>query len=125
MFDDAVDLMVRRETGERSTWQGAHNTYLTIAAENGLPAFVFYVWALALCWKLNYRMYRTCQKIPSQQDNVPQCLCLILMTIAFCVSVLFTNMAYTAHVCVLAGLSAANYLAIRDELDIAMKPTPA
>ena len=50
MFDDAVDLMVRRETGERSTWQGAHNTYLTIAAENGLPAFVFYVWALALCW---------------------------------------------------------------------------
>ena len=47
------------------------------------------------------------------------------MTIAFCVSVLFTNMAYTAHVCVLAGLSAANYLAIRDELDIAMKPTPA
>jgi O-antigen ligase len=121
MFDNAVDQMVRQETGVKSTWQAAHNTYLSLAAENGLPALLLYVWSLGWCLRTNWSVYRRCQKIPSQAVNLPQTLCLILMTIGFCVDVLFSDMAYSAHASVLIGLSAANYLAIRQELE----PAPA
>ena len=123
MFDNAVDQMVRQETGEKSTWQGAHNTYLSLAAENGLPALLLYVVCLALCLKMNYSVYRSCRNDPAQSENLTQSLCLILMTIGYCVDVLFSDKAYSAHASVLVGLSAANYLAIRAEL--AAAPTAA
>jgi O-antigen ligase len=117
MFPDAADAMVRRQTGQRTQWQVAHNTYLEIAAENGIPALIFYVWTLAWCVKVNYRVYRTCQTQPSQRMNTPQALCLLLMTVAFTVGILFSNAAYLPIADVVIGLSAANVLAVESELE--------
>ncbi|MGP8243494.1 MAG: O-antigen ligase family protein [Bryobacteraceae bacterium] len=116
MFEDAVEQMVRATLGVKSGWQGAHNTYLEISAENGIPALIFYAWSLGLCFVLNYRAYKVCKRDPSMAESLPQSLCLILTTVAFTVGVLFSNNAYDPHVDVLVAMTAANFLAIRSEL---------
>ncbi len=123
MFQDAVDAMISEQTGGKSGWQGAHNTYLEVAAENGIPAFVFYTWSLLLCLKLNYRSYKICRQRPDLADLTTQSLALILMTVAFMVCTLFSNNAYDPQVCVLVGLSAANFLALKKEVEVVEQPT--
>jgi O-antigen ligase len=116
MFQDAVDDMVRANLGVKSGWQGAHNTYLEISAENGIPALIFYVWTLGLCFVLNYRAYKICKREPSMAENLPQSLCLILTTVVFGVGALFCNAAYDLHLTVLVSMTAANSLAMQSEL---------
>jgi len=122
MFTDAVDQMVRASLGIKSGWQGAHNTYLEISAENGIPALIFYVWSLALCLALNYRAYKTCKREPAMAENLPQCVCLVLTTVAFGVGALFSNSGYDPHVDVLIAMTAANVMAIESELGAKRAP---
>jgi O-antigen ligase len=125
MFTNAVDEMVRAKYGVKSGWQGAHNTYLEISAENGIPALIFYVWSLGLCFVLNYRAYKICKREPSMAESLPQSLCLVLTTLAFIVGVLFSNSAYDLHADVLVAITAANFLAIRNEMAIAKRALDA
>jgi O-antigen ligase len=115
MFEDAVEEMVRSQTGEKSGWQGAHNTYLEVAAENGIPAMLLYISCLLLCLRLNYRAYKMCRRIPELKDVATQSLALILFTITWLVCTGFSNNAYSPALCVLVGLSAANSLAVERE----------
>lgn len=115
-FEDAVDQMVRATLHEKSGWQVAHNTYLQMAAENGVPAFILYVWSLVACLKMNLWSYKTCRRTPQLADTVTQCFAMILMTLMFMVCTAFSNNSCDPHFGVLVGLSAANYLAVRREL---------
>jgi hypothetical protein len=122
MFEDAVESMVERLIGKKSGWQGAHNTYLEVAAENGIPAMLLYTWSLLLCLKLNYQSYKMCRGRPDRSDVATQSLALILMTLAFEICTFFSNNAYDPKVCVLVGLTAANFLAIRRENNSGVLP---
>jgi O-antigen ligase len=124
MFQDAVEEMVRSQTGEKSGWQGAHNTYLEVAAENGIPAMLLYIFCLLICLRLNYRAYKTCRGSPELKDAAMQSLALILFTITWAVCTGFSNNAYAPALCVLVGLSAANSLALERERKAVLK-TPA
>lgn len=115
MFEDAVEEMVRSQTGEKSGWQGAHNTYLEIAAENGIPAMLLYILCLLICLRLNYRAYKMCRRSPELRGVATQSLALILFTIAWLVCTAFSNNAYAPALCVFVGLSAANSLALERE----------
>jgi hypothetical protein len=108
--------MVENLIGTKSGWQGAHNTYLEVAAENGIPAMLLYAWSLLLCLKLNYQAYRMCRGSPERSDTAMQSLALVLMTLAFVICTFFSNNAYDPKVCVLVGLSAANFLTVKREL---------
>jgi O-antigen ligase len=115
MFADAVEGMVENMIGKKSGWQGAHNTYLEVAAENGIPAMLLYTWSLLLCLKLNYHAYKMCRGRPDRRDLATQSLALVMMTLAFVICTFFSNNAYDPRVCVLVGLSAANFLAMKRE----------
>ena len=52
-LEDAIDDMVRNLTGKKSGWQGAHNTYLEVAGENGFPAAILYIVAVVMTIRLN------------------------------------------------------------------------
>ncbi len=117
MFENAVEKMVRAETGKKSGWQGAHNTYLEISAENGIPALILYLWVLFLCFRMNYASFQTCNREPRQRAALGQSLCLILMAVAYCIGIAFCNAAYDGHLDILVALSTANYLAIRAETE--------
>lgn len=115
-FLNGVELMVRQSTGQKSGWQGAHNTYLQVAAEAGIPAMILYLVCLYYCAKLNIQTFLSCRRNPTVSEAGTQSLVLILMTIAFAVCVAFSNNAYDPRVDMLVALSAANFLAVRDEL---------
>lgn len=123
-FEDAVDEMVRSTLHQKSGWQVAHNTYLQTAAENGIPAFLFYFWSLILCLKMNLWSYRTCRRTPHLSDAVTQSLALILMTLMFMVCTAFSNNSCDPHLGVLVGVTAANYLAVRRELQAGTRMEP-
>jgi O-Antigen ligase len=122
-FEDAVDEMVQKAIGEKSGWQVAHNTYLQVSAENGIPAFILYVWSLILCLKMNYWSYKTCRETPQLSTAMTQSLALILMTCMFIICTAFSNNSCDPHLGVLIGLSAANYLAVQRELKAAQLET--
>jgi hypothetical protein len=115
MFQDAVEGMVHDLTGKKSGWQGAHNTYLEVAAEDGIPAMLFYTWSVLLCLVTNYRAYKMCRENPAVNEAATQSFGLILMTVTFAICTFFNNNAYYPGVCVLVGLTAANYLAVERE----------
>lgn len=114
-FESAVEVMVQETLHEKSGWQVAHNTYLQMAAENGIPAFIFYVWSLILCLKMNIQSYRTCRKTPQLSGAVTQSFALILTSLMFMVCTAFSNNSCDPHLGVLVGLTAANYLAVKRE----------
>jgi O-antigen ligase len=122
-FEDAVDEMVESTLHHKSGWQVAHNTYLQIAAENGVLAFILYLWSLILCLKMNLWSYRTSRRTPQLSDAVTQSFALILMTLMFMVCTAFSNNSCDPHVGVLVGVTAANYLAVRRELQAAQPAT--
>ncbi len=115
MFEVAVDEMVRAETGHKSGWQAAHDTYLEITAENGIPAGLIFVLVILMCLRMNYVSYRTCKKNAWQEPAVGASLCLLLMSVAFAIGLAFNNSSYSPQIAMLVGLTAANYLAVQNE----------
>jgi len=122
-FEDAVDEMVQNTLHHKSGWQVAHNTYLQMAAENGIAAFIVYIWSLIVCLKMNLWSYRTCRRTPHLSDAVTQSFALIMMTLMFMVCTAFSNNSCDPHMGVLIGLSAANYLAVRRESQTSLAGT--
>jgi O-antigen ligase len=114
-FEDAVEDMVQATLHMKSGWQVAHNTYLQIAAENGYPAFICYVWVLISVLKTNYKCFR----LASGKDGVPEAVApsfaLMMMTVMFMVCTTFSNNSFDPHFNFLVGLTAANFLAIQRE----------
>ncbi|MCS6953221.1 MAG: O-antigen ligase family protein [Bryobacterales bacterium] len=115
MFEPAVDLRVRAETGRKSTWQGPHNAYLQISSETGLPGLLFYLWTIVLCLRLNHRAMKWA-RAAGHRMGAGQSLSLLLATIAYAVGTLFSHLAYAYYLPFLVGLTAANHLAMQQEL---------
>jgi O-antigen ligase len=113
-FAEAVDAMVRADTGHKSGWQNAHNVYLQIAAENGVVAALVYIWVMLWAIKINYQIYKA--KNVVFQAYHPQSFCLLLVTVAFAFGQLFGNYMYQPMFPLLIGLTAGNYLALQREL---------
>jgi O-antigen ligase len=122
MFAQGADEMVRRETGHKTAWQDAHNVYLQIAAEDGIPAALLYILSFVMCWKMNYSSYKASFHDARLREARAQSFCLALGTVIYAVGTLFCNFAYEAFWPVMVGLSAANYLAVRSAG--AALPTP-
>jgi O-antigen ligase len=114
MFADAVDQMVREAEGRKSFWQEAHNTYLQVSAETGIPGLLMYCYCVFLCLKLNYRSYRANMNRPDRATIAGQSMCLFLASVVYAFGTLFNSVAYLVYFSMLIGLTAANYLAIQD-----------
>jgi hypothetical protein len=114
-LEDGIDEMIRGITGKKSGWQGAHNTYLEVAGENGFPAAILYIVAIVMTIRLNYRSYRICRNVPQLLPASTQCLALLVMAMAFAVCTSFSNNAYSPPLCAIVGLSAANFFAVTRE----------
>jgi O-antigen ligase len=116
MFADAVDVLVRERTGRKSGWQNPHNVYLQIAAETGIPALILYVTCMVLCVKLNYQSLKACRGAVEHRMAYAQSVCLLAATLTFAIGILFSNFAFSSHMPILVGLTAANALAVKEEL---------
>ena len=65
MFADETADYIQRTTRNKAPWQTAHNSYLKVSSENGIPAFLFYVWSILAAI---FMTWRTSSRRASGQD---------------------------------------------------------
>jgi O-antigen ligase len=107
-FAGAVEDMTRRETGQKSTWQVAHNAYLQMAAESGVVAGLLYMISIFLCFRMNLKSFRYWSNNTIFQT---QSLALLMITCCLGFGLFFSNFTYEPVLPLLVGLSSANFLA--------------
>jgi O-antigen ligase len=120
-FADYADSMVRTEMGRKSSWQYPHNVYLQISSECGIPALIFYVWSIVLCCRMNYRSFKLCGGTADRRSSRAQSYCLLLASVIYAIGIAFCNVAYYSYLSILVGFTAANSLAVQQELAITQK----
>jgi O-antigen ligase len=112
-----------REKGAWEPWLGTHDSYTQVSSECGVPALIFYVAVIGLCWRMNYRLFRTTQRDPKHVEINALSASLLSTTLAYSVCNFFFHMAYTATLPALAGLTLALYNSSRPilETDLGVK----
>lgn len=109
-FEDGVEAMVRATIGSKSGWQVAHDSYLQVSAETGMPGLVFYAWSIWLCLYLNYRGFRDGSGVGYLVS-----FSLFLASVVYAEGVLFCSIPYDYFLALLVGLTAANYMIRKSE----------
>jgi O-antigen ligase len=119
-FEDGVEAMVQTEEGHRSEWQVAHNGYLQVSAESGLPGLVLFVWIIGLCLVTNYRSFRRSR---GEAALIP--FVILLGSVVYAVGILFCSVIYDYHLPLLVSLTAAGELALQqpEARSLAARPT--
>ena len=114
MFPYALNDFMKAEGFYRGTWQHPHNTYLDISSEGGLVGLGLYVSCIIWCLRTNYRSVKACKRRPDLQPALAQSCCLLFASFVFAFGTLFCSIPYVGQMPFLLGMSAANWLALRD-----------
>jgi len=107
-FEDGVDDMVQKEERHRSGWQVAHNGYLQVAADTGLPGAILFTWLIWMCLRTNYRSFRQ-----SEGEAALISFVILLASLVYAIGILFCSVAYDFYLSLLVGLTAANLLVLQ------------
>jgi O-antigen ligase len=107
----------QEKKGEHADWLGTHNSYTQVASEAGLPAFLFYVMAIATCMRSNYRLYQRSRGRPGLETVAGVSFCMFLSTFAYSIAIFFFHEAYTLQLPLMLGISIALYLTVTPVLD--------
>jgi O-antigen ligase len=119
-FEDGVEDMVQKEERHRSGWQVAHNSYLQVAADTGLPGAILFTWLIWMCLKTNYRSFRQ-----SEGEAALISFVILLASMVYAIGILFCSVAYDFFLSLLVGLTAANFLALKGIRPVAAQPVTA
>jgi O-antigen ligase len=112
----AAESAYQESAGQRSQWVGTHNSYTQVSSESGIPAFIFYVASIVACVRMNYRGYKRTLGAKGLEDYAAVSFCMFLSIIAYAVGSFFDQLAYSTYLPIIAGVSSANYFAIRHAL---------
>ena len=106
MFPVADDSYSKAIGLNKGTWLGTHNSYTQVSSELGIPAFLFFVAALAMALKGPHSIYRRTRGDPRLEDMGNAALALHYCLVIYAVTVLFEHIAYTVMLPVFGGLAA-------------------
>ena len=119
-FADQVERLTRLELGlGRSGWQQAHNAYLEVAAEMGIPGFIAFTWSMLAALVMAIKSMRRCSREPALRDYFAQSLCLSLAASVYTLGLYFSNFTYYSFMPIIIGLISANALALNREAQLA------
>lgn len=115
MFVYALNDLMRTQDGfSKGTWQHPHNTYLDISAETGLVGLGLYVSCILWCLRVNYRAVKVTKQRRELQPVMAQSCCLLFASVVYAFGTLFCSIPYVGQLPFLLGVTAANWLALRD-----------
>lgn len=130
-FDIAEGTLAERpDTGEKKKWSAAHNSFVQVAAETGLPGLIFWTWMLVTTFTELRRQRRYLK--PYRNDPFVQRLLMMgsmirCSLIAFIVSGFFLSMAYfvllyllVGYVCALGNIVDETVHELEDEQEYAV-----
>jgi O-antigen ligase len=108
------DFMVKQESMNKGSWQRAHNTYLELSAETGIPAFLIYTGCLIWCVSANLKSLKMLKLTRQDEDSQAVSLALLMTSITFMVGTAFCSIPYQGGFPALLGFTAANFLIVRE-----------
>ncbi len=118
-FAVAQDAWFRDSGKGKGQWQVTHNTFTEVSSENGLPALLFYVAAVAFTFAAARVQWRGEGRAPPEVGEMASAAyCLRLSLLAYVVSAMFGSFAYQTQFLVLAGLGVAFARTAKIELNI-------
>ncbi len=95
------------EEGWGEMWKVAHNSYIEVASECGIPGLLLYLAVLGYCLKTCFSLRWASKNDPMQQDLWLMASCLLLLTVIFGIAGLFSSLSYSIILPTLAGLTEA------------------
>ena len=112
----------KTKTGEWAEWLGTHNSYTQISAECGIPCLICYVAVIAICFRLNFRMFKITRGDPGFREVAGLSFTLLSMILAYAVCTNFFHMAYTSTLPNIAGTTLALYWATKQKIQKELDP---
>ena len=88
-------------------WEPAHNSYVTIATECGLPGLLLFIGGVGLSFQTFWRIRQKFQRDPEATRVAQAAACMQLMMITFCLAVGFLNFGFAFHFPLIVGISIA------------------
>jgi O-antigen ligase len=109
------------EAGRHPGWQGTHNSYTQVSSEAGIPALIVYMALLVSCFRAVGACYRRAAPIqtPRARDIANMAFALRTALWAYAISTLFTYVAYSAALPLIAGLIVGFVATAQPELALA------
>lgn len=107
MFVVADDAYMKASGFRKGTWLGTHNSYTQVSSELGIPAFLFFVTAVAMALQGAYSIYKKTRGDPRLEEMGSLALSLHYCLIIYAVTILFEHIAYTVMLPVFGGMAAA------------------
>jgi O-antigen ligase len=118
--------------GETPMWFTAHDIFLLVSSETGVPAFILYVMLIVSCFKDLMRLSRASKESPELTPVSEMALALLMSLVAFVVCGIFNTDAFSIQLPMLAALTAAlvrvsaNQVATADQARLdRMQPMPS
>ena len=106
MFPVADDAYSKGMGLRKGNWVGTHNSYTEVSSELGIPAFLFFVTAVAIALKGTYSVHKKTRGDPRLEDMGTVALALHYCMVIYAVTILFDHIAYTVMLPVFGGLAA-------------------
>jgi len=115
MFADETADYFTKTYGTKAPWQTAHNSYLKISSENGIPGLIFYVWAIGASILATWRVLKGSRGRPGFEDTFRSSVAILLTLVVYAVGTFFCDIVYLSYCPITIGLAAANFIAFRNE----------
>jgi hypothetical protein len=122
MFANETADFIMRTTGRKAPWQTAHNSYLKISSENGVPGLIFYLWSILAAISMTWRTFTRSRRRPGFEVTNRNSACILLALAVYAVGTFFCDIVYLPYLAITVGLAAANFLAFRNEDRLAAVP---
>ncbi len=113
----AAAANVAEAEGRRAMWHETHNTYVQLAAEDGILGLLLYLFAIGGCLAMCWSAYRKTRKYPALSELSGMAFYLMLALISWAVGAFFDSEAYRLEFPMLAALIAAFSLAARPKIE--------
>ena len=102
-----IEGLLRKQEGGVGLYFEAHNSFMAVAAESGLPAFIFYISAIVSSYMLLTSVKRNAGTDPAANDVRNAVICMKVAFLGFCTAIFFLNFAYFFYLPALTGLITA------------------
>ncbi len=108
----------------RAMWHEAHNTFLQLAAEDGLPGLLLYLIAIGYCLWASFSLYRKCKDRPELETISRISYCLLLALASWIMGAVFDSQGYRLEFPMMAALICAFGLAAKPLVERRMASAP-
>jgi len=115
MFANETADFIMATTGRKAPWQTAHNSYLKISSEDGIPGLIFYAWSILASIAMTWKTFVKSRGRPGFEDTYRNSVCILLALVVYAVGTFFCDIVYLPYLSISVGLAAANFLAFRNE----------